>query len=493
MRNYAVTPSQMKFLENASLNGGISFYNLMEFAGEKLAEYIKTFDKKIVTFICGKGNNGGDGFVSARILAELDYEIYLVLPLGEPLTDISKTAFSKLNSKVIIVEKIPIESEIIVDCLFGTGFKGEILQENLVNILEISNNSSAIKIACDIPSGGNALSGSCSKSTFNADYTVTFGYKKVGQLFQPLKSFCGEISVVDINLDKSKIFEIDEKIVELTNDFVYSMLPERDEYSNKGDFGTLLNISGCEKYIGAAGLSTISALRCGVGIATLATTKNVISSLSSAIFEATFLELTENFDENIVTLRENLQRKTAILFGCGRGNSEITKKLLQWIIKNVEVPIIIDADGINVLTSCIDCLREAKNEVILTPHLGEFSRLTGFSVKEIEENRLAISREFCKKYKVNLVLKSAGTLITTSSLEQFVSSRGDCGLAKGGSGDILAGMISSFIAQKIEVSNGMILGTYFHSLAGELASEKFSKRAMLPSDLIDFLPSLFKN
>ncbi len=498
MKDIIVTPAQMKLLENASQSEGISLYTLMLNAGNSLADIICEIAKRKqlsdILFICGKGNNGGDGFVCAQALSMLDFNVSVALCSGKPATDLSKKAFAAMSEKVNIISnyftKAIHDAQIVVDCVFGTGFRGEIVEGVLSNLFDTINLSLNIKIACDIPSGANSLNGLVSEHTIKSDYTVTFGALKTGMLFSPCKEWCGKITVCDIGIPDDAYENIIYPVKRLDTEYIKSLIPPRKPDGNKGTYGKLINVAGSDNYIGAAALSTLAALRSGVGICTLATTQNIINNISGSVFEATYLPLTENPEINArLILSEN--KKTAVLIGCGLGNSYQTAILVENIIENSDCPVIIDADGINVLHDRIDILRKAKASIILTPHPGEFSRLTGTPVSEIMKNKLQMSKDFVEKYGVTLVLKGAGTVIAAPERQLFVSSTGNAGLSRGGSGDVLAGIIGSFVAQGISPVDACCAGVFIHGMCADRIATKTSMQGMLPSDLINELPLLF--
>ena len=498
MKNIIVTPAEMKLLENASQCEGISLYMLMKNAGRTLADLTSSVaikkDLTDILIVCGKGNNGGDGLVCATLLVQKGFNVSVILCCGEPATDLSKQVYKELSDKVKIItsnfEKAVIDSQIIIDCVFGTGFHGDIKEGTLSNFFDTINLSTAIKIGCDIASGANALNGKVSNHTIKCNYTATFGALKTGMLFSPCKEICGEITACDIGIDDKAYSKVSKPVKKLTLSYIENLMPKRKSDANKGTFGKLLNVAGSENYIGAAGLSTLSALRCGVGLCTLATSQNIINNISGRILEATYLPLTDDYERNAKLILSE-PKKTAILIGCGLGNTSKTQKLCENIILNSDCPVIIDADGINVLEGCIDILRKAKASIILTPHPGEFSRLTGKSIAEIMENKLALSREFSKQYGVTLVLKGAGTIISDPDGNIFVSCVGNNGLSRGGSGDVLAGIIGSFASQGMNISDACCAGVYIHGLCADRVASKLSKQGMLPSDLINELPLLF--
>lgn len=507
MENLIVTPYQMKALEEASCDNGVSLSELMDNAGRRLAQNAMEFcarkkHSKNIVILAGNGNNAGDGFVCAEILKSGGYNVSVILCCGEPKTQLAKNAFEKISDGVHVISadksfsEISESCEMLIDCIFGTGFHGEI-SSAVADVLDYFNSINAVRIACDVPSGVSAMNGCCSPCVLKCDYTVTFGATKIGTLLFPAREFCGEIIVGDIGIPQ-KAYQSSEKSITLLDvDYVKNAIPKRSPNSHKGNFGKLLSICGSRNFPGAAALSAMSALRCGVGIFTLASVKSVTQALSSAIFEATYLSLDEDKNGQLVLsdLDEILSAsKTAsvLLIGCGLGKSAEISELVAKIIENAECPIILDADGINAILDRIDILRNTKASIILTPHPGELARLLDIGTKEVLEKRVELSAKLSREYGVTVVSKGAGTVIACPDGELFVSTTGNAGLSRGGSGDVLAGMIASFAAQKIPPKQAACCGVFLHGLAADKAAQKLSMQGMLPTDLINELPLLFK-
>lgn len=503
INNFIVTPKQMNILENASHCAGVSLSLLMDNAGKALAEKIikilqdKTYINNVY-ILAGSGNNAGDGFICAQILSNNGIDVKVIMLCGEPKTDLSKAAFRKINGIDITYEydNIDFNDCIVVDCVFGTGFHGE-LPENIAELFSTINNSTCIKVACDIPSGASALNGYCSNGTLQCDYTVTFGAIKTGMLLSPYREACGEIIVADIDIPKQEYIKIEKPVIKLDTDYIKKLIPIRKATSHKGDFGKLINICGSRIYTGAAALSSLSALRSGVGICTVASPISVTSIIGGAVFEATYLPLEEDESGQITLsnydiLAENIKGASAVLIGCGLGISSDIKKLVEKIILNAECPLIIDADGINALLDRIDILKNTKASIILTPHPGELARLLNISTKEVLKERVRLASEFSEEYGVTLVSKGSGTVIATPDGRLYFSTAGNPGLSRGGSGDVLAGMIASFSAQGLSPEAAACAGVFLHGTTADIVADKMSVQGMLPSDIIKELPLVFK-
>lgn len=502
-----VTPEQMRICEASSAKLGVSLGRLMHNAGKYLAEKIMLLYDQLnysndIIILSGSGNNGGDGLICANVLHEGKMNVRVILTDGRPKTQLAINAFNMMSEEIPVFDLEDISSEdifsqasIIVDCIFGTGCHGE-LPCDMNSLLAAAEKSTALKIACDIPSGASALNGSCSKNTIKCDYTFTFGAVKTGMLLYPAREKCGQIIVCDINIPKQAYLDISHPVILMDNEQVKNRISKRIPDSHKGDFGKLLCICGSQQFTGAAALSTLAALRSGVGLCSLAAPRSVVNSLSSTIFEAVYLPLDE--DENgqirkssFSAIYKAIENSTAILIGCGLGRSDDITELVSEVIKKAECPIIIDADGINSIADRIDLFRNTKASIILTPHYVELSRLLGISKKEAMDNRVSVIMDFAKQNNVTLVSKGAGTVIASPDGTLAISISGNAGLSRGGSGDVLSGIIAAFAAQGLSAMDAASCGVYLHGSAADRVSQKYSMLGMLPTDVINELPLLF--
>ena len=492
VKDRPVTSIQMKAIEQSANDSGLTFLRLMENAGSAAFAYLKKrflSENNRVTVLCGNGNNGGDGLVVARKLFENNFPCTVVLTNGEPKTADAKTMFARLenceisflnypNSPRAVLNAID-ESDVIVDAVFGTGFKGEV-DEPLCELFSYVNKSKKNVFSLDIPSGIYADSAEYANVFITPTVTVSFSSPKPAHLIPPANTLCGEVIIADIGIENSAYESIQNPISIIDTSLIKTIFKKRDNLGNKGTFGKLLNIAGSEHFSGAAVLSTKSALRSGVGLVTLATDKNLIESLRSSLFENTFLTLEE--------IDSEIEKYTAVLIGPGMGkNTELVKKTLN----KAKTSLIIDADGINSLVGEINILKDTKANVILTPHVGEFARLTNTCISDVKKNRINLASDFAKKNNLTLVLKDAVTVIATQS-ETYLLPHPNSGLAKGGSGDVLAGIIASLCAQGYTPKDASVLGTYIHSKAGQRAKDTLSASFMQASDVINNLSLEFK-
>ena len=310
---------------------------------------------------------------------------------------------------------------------------------------------------------------------FKADYTVTFIALKPAFLLPCGSDYCGEVTVADIG------------VAPIDFDFKTTQKPifqKRRHNSHKGDYGTALLICGSYGMAGAAILAAKAALRSGLGIAKCVIDERIYQAFTASVPEAVCVPIKENENTDIKVLTEKC---SALLFGCGSGTSENARKTLENVLKFSDIPIVLDADGINLLCSNIELLKKSKVPVIITPHPGEMARLCGKSVKEIEQNRIEISKNFATEYGCTLVLKGANTIIAENNGNISFNTTGHPGMATGGSGDVLAGITVSLLAQGFSPEFAAKSAVYLHGLAGDKAAAKRSCHALIPSDIIEEL------
>lgn len=500
---YVVTNKQMKKAEQRCDEQYASYSRLMNNAGTACANALmKTAPERStrVAILCGCGNNSGDGFVIAKRLAENGYQnISVILVNGKPKTDCAFEHFGYLSAigQISIVGGAEYDfcgTDVVVDCIFGTGFHGE-LPENIAALISASKNVRT-KIAVDVPSGVNSDTGEFDERCFMPTHTFVLAAMKKGLLRPECSDILGEISVLDIGIP-DVCFEGNFSAV-LTDESFRLPLESRKRSSHKGSFGHLLNIAGSFRYNGAAAMSTMAALRMGVGLCTLASTKNVIRMHASAVMPAICLPLEDADDGGISeyaiddALKSSIRKATAVCIGCGMGNNINTQKITEFVVKNADCPILIDADGINCLARNIDILKERRGQTVLTPHPKEFSRLSGMSVSEIQSDRIEAAKQVSAKLNSIVVLKGANTVIAAPDGRAYVNTTGNAGLARGGSGDVLAGMISALLAQGVEPLTAAISGVYCHGMAADILLCEMPMECMLPTDIIGAIPEVLR-
>lgn len=488
---YTLSPKTIKEADAlAASKYGISELTLMKTAAKSCHRYIYPLITKNdrIAILCGKGNNGGDGYEIASLLKNDEFDITVINVFDTvPVTDTAKRVYDDcLENGVKVLgfseyEKVLSGSTVIIDAVFGVGFYGCIEEDSdFGKLFSLCNSLNVLKIAIDTPSGINSGDGTCSGIAFNADHTITMAYIKTGMVSYPAKKHCGNIMIADIGYPKELCDEILKDAIIPDDDYIKNVIPKRSADSHKGTYGRLLMYCGCRNMTGAAILSAKAALRSGAGLVNIARDEATIRILQSQLTEPIFSPLSEDSENELLSLSD---KATSVLTGCGLGTSEHDKNVLYSLIKNVNCNLIIDADGINLICENKIILKEAKKPPILTPHPLEFSRLSGKTVTEIQRDRINCAKSFAKEYGCIVVLKGASTVIASPDGRLAVNTSGNPGLAKGGSGDVLAGVISSLCAEGLPPFESAVCGVYLHGKAADILKETIGEYGMLPSDL----------
>lgn len=466
--------------ENAVKSGTFSLRELMLRAGSAAAEIIMRkygCAGKRTAVVCGKGNNGGDGCVIAEILARHGADVTVVTPLGEPKTENAAYYYGRLYLAKK-ADTVPQNTDIVVDALFGIGLDRP-LEGAAAEAVKAINAAAGVKIAVDVPSGVGSDSGKILGTAVKADLTVTFIALKPGLLLPEGSDMCGEIQVADIGAEPvSYSYLTTEKPV----------FEKRRRNSHKGSFGTAVMFCGSYGMAGAAILAAKAALRSGAGILKAVLCDGIYAPFTASVPEAVCVPLKQTDKGTLppdgIDYEKILSGCSAVLAGCGLGNNADTAEIVKALCENSEIPLVIDADGINALCGSIDIIKKCKAPVILTPHPGEMARLCSLTVADIEADRVGAARKFAAEYGCVLVLKGANTVIATPKGEIFFNLTGNPGMATGGSGDLLSGIIVSLLAQGFPADEAAKAGVYLHGEAGDKAAAKRGERAMLPSDMI---------
>ncbi len=499
------TKSQISEIEARSEQYGVSTLTLMENAGKAGYEAVCRFfgnDIKNVTVVCGSGNNGGDGLVSARYFAESGINTTVILAYGNVKTDSAKIMLEKLSGATVIdytADKLSTfnaidTADVVVDALFGTGFKGEI-DVGICELTEFMAKNQNKTVAYDLPSGVWCDSGKVSKNCVKAALTVAFISAKPCHIFYPSAEYCGNIEIVDIGVPNSAFLP---QTVYAVNAMcaIEACGTQRPKICNKYDFGKALLVCGSYGMAGAANLAASAAIKCGTGLVSVCLPKSIYPIIASNLSEAVFNPMSENekgrlSGENTDAIIGLTKKSNAVLIGCGMGCDDDTAEILKGIVCDAECPVVIDADGINCLAKHIDILKHKKADVLLTPHMGEMSRLCGISADEIQNDILSVGSDFAQNNGVYLVLKGARTVTFTPDGKAYVNTSGNSGMATAGSGDMLAGMLVSLLAQGIKVQLAAISAVYLHGESGDAAVRLHSQRAMTPTDMINCLDGIF--
>ena len=464
---------------------GIPSLVLMERAALKTVEMMHTrgIDTSRPLIVCGSGNNGGDGFAIARLLAE-EGAAPRILFAGKESSLSEECKIQKQiaeNLGIGIITEIPEEEyTVIIDAVFGVGLSREI-SGRYADIIAWMNEQDCCKVAVDIPSGVSSATGKILGIAFHADLTVAMACVKAGCEMYPGKNYAGETVAVPIGIDP-EFFASDEDVC-ITYDRrdIPELLPERKADSHKGSYGKVLMITGSSGMAGAAYLSARAAYAVGAGLVQIYTAEENRAVLQQLLPEA-IISCYQGYDED--ELARLLDWADVVCIGCGLGTGETSGRILEGTLRKVNVPCIIDADGLNLLSRKMDLLEAMHSPVILTPHMKEMSRLTGYSVNELTDRRLEILRGFTEKYPAVCVLKDSRTFVKEKGKHTFFNLAGNSAMAKAGSGDVLAGVITGLSAQGMQAYESASLGVFLHACGGDAAKEAKGSYSVLARDLI---------
>lgn len=454
-------------------------------------ELVACFDKsKEFAVICGRGNNAGDGIAIARLLNQAGYRCMVYYAFG---TDAAGSELFELQKNIYASYGFPVandienilKSDVIIDSLFGTGLKRAI-EGSLADVISAVNRANAYRVAVDMPSGVDSDKGHVMGSVFKADVTYTFSYKKTGLLLWPGCDYCGLVKVVPIGIDDHS-FCGNPPSVRALDESDLKKLDNRPSHSNKGTFGKLLIIAGSRNMAGAAVLSARAAYKSGAGLVKIMTPECNRSIIQCALPEALLCTDVTSAD----VLEAELKWADAVVIGPGLSKSDDAKMLVETVLKTAEIPLVIDADALNIISESMALLKEHKMPVIVTPHLGEMSRLTGYGIPYIQEDIIGVAGEFASLYKVVCVLKDFRTIIAAADGEAFINLSGNCGMATAGSGDVLSGIVGGLLVQWHDAKKAAAYGAFIHGLAGNMAFDNTGSYGMIASDIIDGLDKVW--
>lgn len=507
-----VTSAQMRAIDHRAINElGIPGLQLMENAGRGIAEWIREIFRdnvkgKRFAIVCGKGNNGGDGYVIARYLHQwgANVEVFLLgereAIKGDALVNLIKLEPIGLSVQPILNSpSLPDfrKYDMVVDAIFGTGFSGEV-DSAVRNVIDAVNSSGTTVLAVDTPSGLNSDTGEQPKTCICATYTATIALPKIGHYFYPGRSYCGLTKVIDIGIP-AKALEGLNLSVNLTTPWqVRDLIPDREPTAHKGDAGRLFIVAGSEGLTGAATLAAQAAVKSGCGLVTVGCPKSLNDILEIKLTEAMTRSLPEVRSARCLALRglgdilHGIRNADAACLGPGVGRHHDTKELFKRLIASLDRPAILDADGLFPFSGQPELLKACKTDLILTPHVGEFSRLCGLSTQEINQDRIKAASDFAIATGKVVLLKGAPTMIASPDGSTFVNSTGNVGMATGGSGDVLSGLIGALLALKMSAYNAAICGAFIHGWAGDLAQRAIGTFGMSAGDVISYLPKAFK-
>lgn len=486
---------QMKKADEYTIcNVGIPSLVLMERAALQTVAVMRNraVDVSRALVVCGSGNNGGDGFAVARLLAEEGEEPEILFAGSEGSMSEECSVQRKIaqNLGIKIYTELPEkEYTVIIDALFGVGLSRDITGKYL-EVIDWMNSMKCGKVAVDIPSGVCARTGRILGRAFRAGLTVAMGCVKAGCEWFPGKSCAGETMPVPIGIN-TEIFEDDPDVcITYDREDISGMLPVRTPDSHKGSYGKVLMITGSSGMAGAAYLSARAAYTVGAGLVQIYTHKDNRAVLQQLLPEA-IISCYTDYEEK--ELEKRIAWADVVCIGCGLGMSETAAHILRHTLECADKPCVIDADGLNLLSKNMELLGHAKAKLVMTPHMREMSRLTGCSVPDLKEKRMEILRQFGDKYPAVCVLKDSRTAVYEKNRHPFVNLAGNCAMAKGGAGDVLAGVVTGLLAQGMDRYESASLGVYLHACGGDEARSRKGSYSVLAGDLITGIEKVLAN
>lgn len=526
------TPKQMNEIDTYTIDSlGVPGIVLMENAALRVVEVVvNVLDGAVkgrkLLILAGKGNNGGDAFAVARHLLLMGAKVDVYLLAGKnSISGDAKTnldILGKLDMKVheLLDDSMPASfseelnnSEIIIDGIFGTGFRGK--PEGVAEkVIEQINISKKVVVSIDIPSGVNGETGKVPGICIKASVTVTFQLPKPGLVLHPGCDHVGKLVVADIGIPGMAIDHQEIKMYVLSNNSIInaqgstgnncydaemaSLLPVRTLNSNKGDYGKLFIITGSTGMTGSGCLSAEAALRIGAGLVYVGVPSSLSCIYGSVLREPILIPLEDSGKGSLITncmeeISNKMERMDIVAVGPGLSVTDDTKAVVRGIIRKCKVPLVLDADALNAVASDVSILNELKVDTVITPHPGEMARLTGITIDEVQADRIKAAGEFASKWKLIVVLKGSRTIIALPDGKIFVNTSGNPGMATGGSGDVLTGIITGLAGQGLKLSDAAVLGVYLHGLAGDAAAGKRGMNGMIAGDIIEELPYVLKS
>lgn len=504
---YFVNHIQMKDVDRYSIQEmGIPSLVLMEraalSAAELIMEHFSPEDGRILS-VCAMGNNGADGMAAARILSLKGYRTAVLL-MGslEKATPECHTQYQILTNLGICCRWISdcnreeiseyIKSEktsVLIDALFGIGLTREV-RGSYAELIDSMNDSGIPIVSVDIPSGIDSDTGRVAGTAVKAWATVTFGYKKTGQIFYPGAEYCGRLQVCEIGFAPAAWKKTGFSAFGYTESDLYTTLNPRPADSHKGTFGKILVIAGSENMTGAAVFSARAAYRMGCGLVKIHTVKENRTCMHQMVPEA-ILSTYDACAYEMSCLKQECQWADAIVFGPGMGKEKHVHQILDYLLSGCTCPLVIDADGLRVLAEHKDWYERLTEKMILTPHLGEMAALTGMSTDEIREQPVRTAKSFADRYGCICVLKGARTIVAEAQAPYYLNTSGCSAMATAGSGDVLTGIVAGYLAEGHSSMEAASLGVFTHGLAGEIAGSKLGDRAVMASDIIESLSDIW--
>ena len=511
----AISGKLAKKIDTYSIDNGMPSLVLMERAALKAVGHIEKIMQadggSRIAFVCSMGNNGADGIAVARMIADDGYECLIFL-VGD-----MEHATDEFNVQLNLARylNIPIcffsgdihasffdEYTVIVDALFGIGLSRDIEGE-YKKVIECINASVSKVVSVDIPSGINSASGQIMGAAIHADVTVTFGYAKLGQMLYPGKEYTGRLFVEQIGFLPYDFQayghagdEVESAFYFADEDDFKASVPVRARRSNKGNYGKPLIIAGSKDMTGAAFMSGLAAYRTGAGVVTVLTHESIDEYIKSVLPEA----IVKSYGAQPEAVLENaLAAASVIVLGPGLSVGELSKRIVKYVLKNAQVPVVADADALNIMAENTDEWLGEKSErnreglLVITPHVGEMSRLTGRTVNELAKDIPYYALEFAKHYGVYCVLKDAVSAAASPENELFITTCGNPGMATAGAGDVLTGILAAVNAwTNASFFERLAVGVQLHAMAGDCAAKKLGEHSLMARDIIDSIPGLLR-
>jgi ADP-dependent NAD(P)H-hydrate dehydratase / NAD(P)H-hydrate epimerase len=504
-----VSAAEMRTIDRVTSDRfGVPSLTLMENAGTAVAEFVRSQypAAKRIGVICGKGNNGGDGFVAARKLQQEGRTVKVLL-LAQPseLRGDAAEMFGKLSAAPVSatssdeLQRDParavFDAGLLLDALLGTGFRPPV-SGLYAKAIELMNAADAPVIAVDIPSGTDAdVVGEQTGSVARADSVVTFTAPRPAQVFGHLTRGTTRIAPIG-SPEEAVVSSLQLNLI--TPREIAPLIGPRPPASNKGNFGHVLVVGGSVGKAGAAAMASIAALRVGAGLATAATAGSVLGTVAGFHPEIMTEPLPETGEGTIAEkalgrIAKLAESKTVLAVGPGISRNSETSELVRALLKSRNTPIVLDADGLNAFEDRARELNGTPGPLVLTPHPGEMARLTGMAIAAIQRDRINVARQFAREHEVILVLKGHRTLVAKPNGDLWVNTTGNPGMSTGGTGDILTGMVAGFIAQNpSRIFEAVVAAIYLHGLAGDVAREKVGEHSLIATDLVTGLPEAFR-
>ncbi len=494
-------------IQELGIPGAVLMENAARGATRVFLDHFTPSTDSHVVVLCGRGNNGGDGYVMARYLQQAGFKVTVILlsklnnVYGDALINLK--VIKQMGLEVLEVpdakrwgakRRVLRNCDYIIDGILGTGLNSTV-KGFYSQVLKYVNGLGKPVMAIDIPSGLNADTGQIMGVAIKAELTATFGFPKVGHLIFPGADLVGRLVRIDIGIPESVVTQVPVSSVMTDPSDLSHLFATENQDIHKGNRGHLLVLSGSTGKTGAATLTALGGLRAGAGLVTLGVPKSLNPILESKLTEAMTEPLPETSDGSLSLnaekkIRALMEGKTALALGPGLSTHPETVSLVRRIVAGSRLPMVIDADGLNALSQDQSSISSCGQRAILTPHPGEMARLVGIKTSTVQNDRIGAATQFVKKYGCYLVLKGARTLIAQPDGELYVNPTGNPALSSGGAGDVLTGLIGGFLARGWSMAEAAIAGVYLHGMAADYLAEDMGQVGVLAGELLDVLPEL---